>query len=232
MLGTVANTISILVGGSIGSGLGNSLSKRYSDLLLNAISVSVVVLGLKSAIKTENVLLLIGCMAIGSIIGEFFRIEDRIKYIGSIVENKFSKKHGNIAEGFINATLIYCVGAMSIIGSIESGINNNHNTLFAKSVLDGVSAIVFSSTLGIGVSLAAISVFLYQGTITLLAGVLAEYVQPEALNELSAIGGLLIMIIGLNILKITKIKVGNMLPAVFLPIVYFIAKSHLALLSN
>lgn len=226
MLGTVANTISILIGGSIGSGLGNSMSKKYSDILLNAISVSVILLGLKSAMETENVLLLIGCMAIGSIIGEFLRIEDRINYIGNIVEVKFLKKRGNIAEGFMTATLIYCVGAMSIIGSIESGINDNHNTLFAKSVLDGVSALVFSSTLGIGVLLAAIPVFLYQGSITMLAGVLAKYIQAEALNELSAIGGLLVMVIGLNMLKITKIKVGNMIPAVFLPIVYFIVKSH------
>lgn len=228
MLGTVANTVSILIGGSIGSGLGNSLSKRYSDILLNAISVSVILLGLKSAIKTENVLLVIGCMALGSIIGEYLRIEDRINNIGNIIQNKFLKKHGNIAEGFITATLIYCVGAMSIMGSIESGANNNHSTLFAKSILDGVSAIVFSSTLGIGVSLAAIPVFLYQGLITVLAGTLAKYVQTEALNELSAIGGLLVMIIGLNILKITKIKVGNMVPAVFLPIVYFIVKSYIS----
>lgn len=226
MLGTVANTISILVGGSIGNGLGNTLSKRYSDILLNAIAVSVMLLGLKSALETDNVLLLIGCMALGSIIGEHLRIEDRINYIGDIVEKKFSGKHGNIAEGFMTATLIYCVGAMSIIGAIESGISNNHSTLFAKSVLDGVSALVFSSTLGIGVTLAAIPVFLYQGSITVLAGILAKHIQVEALNELSAIGGLLVMIIGLNILKVTKIKVGNMLPAVFLPIIYFVAKSY------
>lgn len=225
MLGTVTNTVSILIGGSIGSGLGNSLSKRYSDILLNAIAVSVILLGLKSALKTENVLLLIGCMAVGSLIGEYLRIEDRLSYISKRVERKFLKKQGNIAEGFMTATLIYCVGAMSIIGSIESGVSNNHSTLFAKSVLDGVSAIVFSSTLGIGVTFSAISVFLYQGSITLLAGLLSKYLQPESLNELSAIGGLLIMIIGLNILKITKIKVGNMIPAVFLPILYFLVIS-------
>lgn len=228
MLGTVANTISILVGGSLGRGLGNTMSKRYSDTLLNAIAVSVVLLGLKSALETKNVILLISCMALGSIIGEYLEIEDRINKIGSMLENKFLKKHGNIAEGFMTATLIYCVGAMSIIGAIESGVSHNHSTLFAKSVLDGVSALVFSSTLGIGVLLAAIPVFLYQGLITVLAGMLTQYLQLEALNELSAIGGLLVMIIGLNILKVTKIKVGNMIPSVFLPIIYFAIKSKLA----
>lgn len=227
MLGTTVNTITILLGGGLGSGLGSKLSKRYSEILLNAISVSVILIGLKSALETKNVLLLICCMALGSIIGEFLRIEDRLNCFSELLENKFSKHHGNLAEGFMTATLIYCVGAMSIIGAIESGVSNDHSTLFAKSILDGVSALVFSSTLGIGVPLAAVSVFIYQGSITLLSGLLAGHLPLEALNELSAIGGLLVMIIGLNILKITNIRVANMLPAVFLPVLYFMAKGFL-----
>jgi len=227
MLGTVVNAISILLGGSLGSGLGSNLSKRYSETLLNAVAVSVILIGLKSALETKNILLLICCMALGSIVGEFLRIEDRLNCLSELLEKKFSKHHGNLAEGFMTATLIYCVGAMSIIGAIESGVNNNHSTLFAKSILDGVSSLVFSSTLGIGVPLAAVSVFIYQGSITLLSGLLASYLPMEALNELSAVGGLLVMIIGLNILKITKIRVGNMLPATFLPVLYFIFKSLL-----
>ncbi len=227
MLGTVVNAISILLGGSLGSGLGSNLSKRYSETLLNAVSVSVILIGLKSALETKNILLLICCMALGSIVGEFLRIEDRLNCLSELLEKKFSKHHGNLAEGFMTATLIYCVGAMSIIGAIESGVSNNHSTLFAKSILDGVSSLVFSSTLGIGVPLAAVSVFIYQGSITLLSGLLASYLPMEALNELSAVGGLLVMIIGLNILKITKIRVGNMLPATFLPVLYFIFKSLL-----
>lgn len=227
MLGTTVNTITILLGGGLGSGLGSKLSKRYSEILLNAISVSVILIGLKSALETKNVLLLICCMALGSILGEFLRIEDRLNCLSELLENKFSKHHGNLAEGFMTATLIYCVGAMSIIGAIESGVSNDHSTLFAKSILDGVSSLVFSSTLGIGVPLAAVSVFIYQGSITLLSGLLAGHLPLEALNELSAIGGLLVMIIGLNILKITNIRVANMLPAVFLPVLYFMAKGLL-----
>lgn len=226
MLGTVVNSISILVGGSLGSGLGNNLSKRYSEILLNSVSVSVIVIGLKSALETQNVLLMISSMAIGSLIGEGLGIEKGINKVSGFLESKFSKHNGTFAEGFMTATLVYCVGAMSIIGAIESGISNNNSTLFAKSVLDGVSALVFSSTLGIGVPLSAVSVFIYQGAITLLSGSIAAYLSMEALNELSAVGGVLVMIIGLNVLKITKIKVGNMLPAVFLPVIYFIIKGY------
>ena len=227
MLGTIVNTITILLGGGLGNSLGNKLSKRYSEILLNAIAASVILIGFKGALETENMILLICCMALGSIIGEFFRIEDRLNYISSLLEKKFANNHGNIAEGFMTATLIFCVGAMAIIGAVESGVSNNHSTLFAKSILDGVSALVFSSTLGIGVPLAAVSVFIYQGSITMLSGLLAAHLPMEALNELSAVGGLLVMIIGLNVLKVTKIKVGNMLPAAFLPVLYFMIKGFL-----
>lgn len=228
MLGTVVNTASILVGGGIGSSLGNGLSKKYSEALLNAVSASVIVIGLKSALATNNILLMICSMAIGSLIGEFLCIEDKLNSFSELLEKRFSGSN-NIAEGFVTATLIYCVGAMSIIGSIESGVSNNNTTLFAKSVLDGVSAIVFSSTLGIGVPLAAISVFIYQGSITLLASLLVGHIPMQGLNELSAVGGLLVMIIGTNVLKITNIKVGNMLPAVFVPLLYFVIKNYFAI---
>jgi len=224
MLGTTVNTITILLGGGLGSRLGSKLSKRYSDILLNALALSVILMGLKSALETKNILLLICCMAIGSIIGEFLRIEERLDYLSKLVDKKFANQHGNLAEGFMTATLIYCVGSMAIIGAIESGISNNHSTLFAKSILDGVSALVFSSTLGIGVALAAVPVFIYQGSITLLSSLLSGYLSVEAINELSAVGGLLVMVIGLNILEVTKIKVANMLPAVFLPVLYFMVK--------
>lgn len=226
MLGTAVNTVSILVGGGLGSKLGSGLSEKYSDALLNAVSVSVVVIGLKSAIETNDVLLMICSMALGSVIGEFLSIEDKLNSFSEMLERRFSNTDSKIAEGFMTATLIYCVGAMSIIGSIESGVNGNHNTLYVKSILDGISALVFSSTLGIGVPLAAISVFLYQGTLTLLSGLLVGHIPMESLGELSAVGGVLIMIIGLNVLKITKIKVGNMLPAVFIPVIYFIIKNY------
>lgn len=221
MLGTIVNSLSILIGGSIGNTFGNTLSKRYSDILLKAIAVSVILIGLMSAFETKNVILLICSVTLGSLIGEFLEIESRLNAFSRFLETKFKNSKGNIAEGFVTATLIYCVGAMSIVGAIESGINNNHDTLFAKSILDGISSIVFASTLGIGVSLSAIVVFLYQGSITLLSGLLSNHLSLESINELSAVGGLLVFILGMNILEITKIKVGNMLPAILIPLLYF-----------
>lgn len=224
MLGTIVNSLAILLGGSIGSVFGGKFTQRYSDIVLNAIALSVLLVGLLSAIQTENVLLVIGCMAIGSLLGEFIRIEDRLNMLGDKLQKRFSSSKGNIAEGFVTATLIYCIGSMAILGSIESGINGNHTTLFAKAILDGVSSIVFSATLGIGVAFSAVAVFIYQGSITILASQASELLTVDAIRELSAVGGLLIMTIGFNVLKVTKIKVGNMLPAVFLPVIYYIIK--------
>lgn len=220
MLGTIVNALAILVCGSIGTMFGSKFKERYSSIVLNAIALSVLLVGLLSAIKTENVLLLIISMAVGSLIGEFINIEKRLNHFGDSLQKKFSSGKHNIAEGFVMATLVYCIGSMAILGSIESGVNGDHTTLFAKAILDGVSSLVFASTLGIGVAFSAVSVFLYQGIITLLASQM-DFLTAPAIRELSAVGGLLIMTIGLNILDVTKIKVGNMLPAVFIPVVYY-----------
>lgn len=220
MLGTLANAVAILVGGTIGTLFGNKFSERYSDIVTHAIALSVVLVGVLSAIKTNDVLLLIISMVIGSLIGEFINIEKRLNNFGDKIQEKLKGGKHNIAEGFVMATLVYCVGSMAILGSIESGIKGDHTTLFAKSILDGVSSIVFASSLGLGVTFSAISVLIYQGMITILASQLSGVMTVAAVNELSAVGGLLIMTIGLNMLKITKIRVGNMLPAVFIPVIY------------
>lgn len=221
MLGTIVNALAIVVGGGIGAIFNHKISERYSNIVLNGIALSVVLLGLLSAIATENVLLLIISMAVGSLLGEFLQIEERLNKLGDNLQAKFKNSKHNIAEGFVMATLIYCVGSMAIIGSIESGLNNNHEVLFAKALLDGISGMVFASTLGIGVALSGASVFIYQGIITLLASQADQILTEVMITELSAVGGLLIMTIGTNILKVTKIKVGNMLPAVFIPVVYY-----------
>lgn len=222
MLGTIVNALSIFIGGTVGALFSKRLSERFSEIVLQAIALSVILVGLLNAMATENVLLLIVCMAVGSLIGEWINIEAKLNVLGANIQKRFSKSDGKIAEGFVMATLIYCVGSMAILGAIESGVSHNHTTLFAKSILDGVSSLVFASTLGFGVALSAVSVFIYQGVITLLASQMSDILTAVMINELSAVGGLLIMTIGLNILKITKIRVGNMLPAVFLPILYYL----------
>ena len=226
MLGTVVNALSILLGGLLGSFFKNKISSEYNETIMKALGLSVILIGLKGAfqVKDEDILLLIICLALGSLLGEMMKIEKGIEKIGSWLESKFSKQNG-LANGFVTASLVFCVGAMAIMGSLEAGLSNNNSVLFAKSLLDGIFAVIFSSTLGLGVCFSAISVFLYQGLITVTASLMKEFLTAEVVNQMSAIGGLLIVAIGTNMLDIKRIKVGNMLPAIFLPLLYYIFRS-------
>jgi len=226
MLGTIVNSLSILAGGLAGSLFKNSVSNAYNETIMKALGLSVILIGLKSALQVNNILLLIICLTLGTLIGEIMKIEKGIENIGAFLEGKFSKQKG-LANGFVTASLVYCVGAMAIMGALESGLTNNNSILYAKSLLDGIAAIIFASSLGIGVCFSAISVFLYQGIITLTASLMKQFLIASVVNEMSAIGGLLIVAIGANMLDIKRIKVGNMLPAIFMPLLYYILKSIL-----
>jgi uncharacterized membrane protein YqgA involved in biofilm formation len=148
-----------------------------------------------------------------------------LENLGKFFEKRFSKAGNGLAKGFVVTTLIFCVGSMAIVGSLESGLTGNHQTLFAKSALDGLSSIIFASSFGIGVLFSSVSVFLYQGFITLTATLIKPFLVGEVINQMSAVGGLLIIAIGFNLLEIQKIKVGNMLPAIFIPLVYYMIKN-------
>jgi len=141
-----------------------------------------------------------------------------------------SKDSTGIAKGFVSTSLLYCVGAMAIVGAMESGLTGNHQTLFAKSILDGIGSVLFASTLGIGVLFSAVSVFVYQGLITLTASFLKQFLLPDIVSQMSAVGGLLIMAIGIGLMEIKKIRIGNMLPAIFIPLVYQVLKHVYGLL--
>jgi len=224
MLGTIVNALSILVGGLIGSLFKNKISDKYNETIMKALGLCVIVIGLKSALLVNNILLLIICVTLGTLIGEVINIEKGIENVGAWLESKISSRNG-LANGFVTASLVFCVGAMSIMGSLESGLSKNYSILYAKSLLDGIFAIIFSSSLGIGVCFSAISVFIYQGIITLTASLMKQFLITSVVNEMSAVGGLLIVAIGANMLDIKRIKVGNMLPAIFMPLIYFIFKS-------
>ena len=226
MLGTIVNALAIVVGGLLGTFFKNKISSEYNETIMKALGLSVILIGLKGAfqVKDEDLLLLIICLALGSLLGEMMKIEKGIEKIGAWLESKFSKQNG-LANGFVTASLVFCVGAMAIMGSLEAGLSNNNSVLFAKALLDGIFAIIFSSTLGLGVCFSAVSVFLYQGFITLTASLMKEFLTAEVVNQMSAIGGLLIVAIGTNMLDIKRIKVGNMLPAIFLPLLYYIFRT-------
>lgn len=222
MFGTIVNSIAIIIGSLIGIILKKGIKDDYKNTIMDGIGLSVVIIGISSGIKAQNIILIISSIVLGSIIGEIIGLESRLNYLGDNMEKRFGKDDSNFSKGFVTASLVYCIGAMAIIGSLESGLTGNHETLFTKSVLDGISAIIFASTLGIGVAFSAIPVFLYQGSITILSGGLKDIMTPELINEISAVGGILIMAIGVNILEIKKIKTGNMLPSIFIPIIYFL----------
>lgn len=222
MLGTIVNSLSIIIGSLIGIGIKRGIKEEYKSTIMDGIGLTVIIIGIMGSIKSDNIILLIGSIVLGSIIGEALRIETKLNNLGDSLESKFGGDDSNFSRGFVTASLVYCVGAMAIVGSLESGIAGNHETLFAKSILDGISSIIFASTLGIGVAFSAIPVAIYQGGITILANSVKDLLTPMVINEMSAVGGILIMAIGINILNIKKIKVGNMLPAVFIPIIYYL----------
>lgn len=214
MWGTVVNALAIILGSLAGLLVGKHLTNNLKDTLEKAVSLGVILVGVQMAIKSENILIVLLSLVIGGAIGETLDIEKRLAIFATKAEKLFnSSGDGQFAKGFVTSTLVYCVGAMAIIGSLEGGLTGVYKTLYAKSILDGISSIVFASTLGVGVLFSSVSVFVYQGLITVFAGVLKVYLTNKAITEMTATGGLLILGIALRMMKVVEIRVGNLLPA-------------------
>lgn len=227
MIGTLINVVLILLGCGLGLVLRKGIPQRLQSTVMQALGLSVLLIGISGAIKTADTMCVIISMAVGGFIGSAVNIEKRLEQLGDFAERKLgnsgSSAKGSISKGFVTASLVYCVGAMAIVGSIDSGIRGDHATLIAKGILDGVSAIIFTSTMGIGVALSAVAVFVYQGAIALLAQWVAPILTDVMIGEMSAVGGLLIVGIGVNMIfdqKTIHISVGNLLPAIFMPLLY------------
>ncbi len=216
MIGTLVNAGAIVAGGFLGTFIKRGIPEPVNQILTQSMGLSILLIGLQMAIQTENVLLVITSLVIGSAIGEVINIEKLLGKFGSWMESLAGKGEGKIARAFVTASLIYCVGAMGIVGSIEDGLKNNHTILYAKAALDGVISVILGSTLGVGVVLSAIPILLYQGSITLLAGTFKLFLTDAIIRELSATGGLLVVGIGANFLGVKNIRVGNMLPAIII----------------
>ncbi len=221
MTGTVVNAVAVIIGSLIGLLLKKGIPERFSDSVMKAVALCVIYIGIDGCLKGENTLIAIISMAVGALIGELLRLDDGLNKLGQKLESKFSKDisgENSIAKGFVTASLLFCVGAMAIVGSLESGINGNHEILFSKSLLDFISSIIFSASMGIGVMFSAVAVFVYQGIITVLAQFVGPYLSDAVIAEMTCTGSILIIALGLNMLGITKLKVMNYVPAVFLPI--------------
>ncbi len=220
MQGTLINIIAIIMGSLVGVGLKSGIPTQYKETVIGAIGLAVLLIGAKSALQTDAVLLVIVSLALGSVLGEALHIEDRLERLGRGIGRRLAGSEDGVANAFVTASLVFCVGAMAVVGSLESGLTGNHQTLYAKSVLDGVTSIVFASTLGIGVIFSALAVLLYQGAITLSAAYLKPFLTPPVIGQMTAVGGLLILAIGFNILGFKRLRIGNMLPAIAIPLIY------------
>ena len=224
MIATVVNVILVLTGSAAGLLFKNLISEKLIAALTRALGLCVLGIGVSSLTGTRDMLCVIVCMVIGTVIGHAIDIEGKLEGAGDLLKARLVKKDSNsrFTEGFVTAFLLYCVGAMSITGSIEAGLNHNYKIIISKGVLDGVTSVSFAATMGIGVAFSAVPLLLYQGGITLLAGWVGPYLPEAVITEMTAVGGALIVALAVNTLELGRetIKVGNMLPAMFLPIAY------------
>lgn len=220
LTGTIVNSLTIIAGTIVGMLLGKFIPEHLSDAISKGVALCVLYIGIDGMLAGENALVAILSIVLGAIIGELLRLDDRIHDLGDWVERRFASKHtkGSISEGFVSASLLFCVGAMAVMGSLDSGLLRDHSTLYAKATLDGITSIVYASTMGVGVALSAIPIFLYQGAIALGASFVEPFLTPIVIAEMKCVGSILIVGLSLNLLGLTKIKVMNYVPAVFLPI--------------
>jgi uncharacterized membrane protein YqgA involved in biofilm formation len=212
--GTLVNAVGIFGGSIIGLLLKKNVPARYQQTVMQGLALSVGLIGLQMALKTQNILIVIISMVIGGLIGELMDIDKCLARFGELLTVRMGTKYGSVGEGFITGSLVFCVGAMAIVGSIQDGLTGDASTLYAKAMLDTVASVVFASGMGIGVALSGISVLVYQGIITLLASSLSGLISDVMIREMTAVGGLLIIGISLLILEVKTIKVANLLPAV------------------
>jgi uncharacterized membrane protein YqgA involved in biofilm formation len=219
MTGTLVNTVTVVVGSSIGLLIGSRFSQKINTIVMHALGLSTLLIGLRMAFKTDNILLVIGSLAVGGIVGELIRLEDGLESLGEFIKRKVKSKSGNFVLGFVTSSLIFCIGPMTIVGSIQDGVSGDASVLYAKSLLDGFASVVLASTLGIGVIFSALTVLIFQGGLTLLGDKLSFVLRPEILDELIATGGLIIVGIGIYLLGIKKIRVGNFLPALVVAVI-------------
>lgn len=216
MKGTIVNVVAIFLGCSAGFILKSKFPEKIEKIIMQALGLASLLIGMQMAIKADNILLVIFSLVIGGVIGEIIDIEAGLERFGERIKGKFKSNNTSerFVEGFLTASLLYCVGSMAIMGAIKEGLSGNPDILYAKSLLDGITSIAFTAAMGIGVLFSAIPVFLYQGGITLLARTIKDFLSPKIINEMTAVGGILIWGIGFGLLGIKKIKVGNLLPAI------------------
>lgn len=218
MIGTVVNSVAIVAGGALGAVAGRRVSEPLKKTLMNALGLAVALVGVRMALGGKSELLSIGALIAGGVVGEVFGIEDWLSRVGEFFRRKFASDSGSFVEGFVTGSVLFCTGAMSVVGSLKDGAAGDSTVLFVKSLLDFVGALLIAANLGVGLAFSSVSVFVYQGSITLLAGRLSFLSLPHVTDAVSTTGGAIILGIGLNLLDLTRIRIGNLLPALFFAI--------------
>lgn len=219
LLGAAANAAGVFVCGIIGMLMKKGLPKRFGDSIMDALALFTFGLGVIFFMKSQEMMVLIFSLVLGTIIGELIDIEKRLESLGDSLQSKLKGVGGRFSEGFVTASLLFCVGSMAIMGSLQSGLSGNHEVLYAKTAIDMAAALIFASAMGFGVAMSAIPLLIYEGGLSLAASAVAPYLNAAVVDEMTAVGGVLLMGLSLSILEIKKIRVGNMLPGIFLPII-------------
>jgi uncharacterized membrane protein YqgA involved in biofilm formation len=226
MIGVLVNTATVLAGSLVGLIFKRGIPKKLTDAVMLGIGLCTLYIGISGTLKGENTLILIGSVVIGAIIGTAIDLDKRLNVLGEWLGRSFQKSNGevSVAEGFVTASLLFCIGSMTIVGSLQSGLTGDNEMIFTKSLLDLVSSAILSVSLGVGVIFAAAFVFVFQGALVLLAQYLAPVLTASAVNEITCTGSLIIIALGLNLIGVTKIKVANYLPAIIIaPLIVWIA---------
>jgi len=218
MIGTFLNIATVLIGGALGLIFGTRIPDQLKATVISGMGLFVIAMGLQMFLNTENPLIVLASLLIGTLLGEWWKIEDGLQNFGKFLEQRFSREGNDdsnkFVRGFLTASLLFCVGPLTILGSIQDGLTGDYNLLAVKSVLDGFASLAFASTLGVGVLFSTIVILVYQGGISLLAAQLNSIVSPSMMNELTATGGVILVGLAISsLLEIKKIRVGNMLPA-------------------
>ncbi len=216
LLGAIVNVITIIIGGLLGLICKKGIPQRFQDILIKGMALCVLYIGISGTLQGKSPLVLVISIALGAIIGEVLNLDHNLNRLGNWVQGRFKSQNSPISQGFVTATLLFAVGAMSIVGSLDGGLRGDHSVIYTKSIIDGVMAIILTSQMGFGVMLSAIPIFIYQGGIALLAGVLEPILNDIAVAEMTCSGSVLIMGLGLNMLGVTKLKVVNYIPAMFI----------------
>lgn len=222
MIATFVNCGVIILGCIVGLFIKGGIPERFNKIIMNGLALCAMFIGFSGALEGNNTIITIVSIAVGALIGELIDIDKWLNKLGETIQAKFDKgdgKENKIAEGFVNASLLYCVGAMSIVGALQAGLSGNYDTIYAKTVLDGVSSVIFSASMGIGVIFSSVTVLLYQGGITLCASFLSGILSQAVIAEMTAVGSLMIVGLGLNLLEVTDIKIANLLPGILIPVI-------------